>query len=148
MGSLAFLPLRCPSNSLIMASFYILVLIYASCGTLWICWLSPVPSRPSVWTCCKSFTFYTPVYSPQLGKMFCELAFSSFTYCDLQVLLKNRSSMWPEKNPSSQFFPLKNMWSCILIIVIYRFCLEIDLQCDQKKSKQPTFPCQKYLHIA
>ena len=55
MDSLAFLPLRCPSNSLIMASFYILVLIYASCGTLWICWLSPVPSRPLVWTCCKSF---------------------------------------------------------------------------------------------
>ena len=91
MDSLAFLPLRCPSNSLIMASFYILVLIYASCGTLWICWLSLVPSRPLVWTCCKSFTFYTPLYSPQLGKMFCEVAFSSFIYFDLQVLLKNRS---------------------------------------------------------
>ena len=104
MDSLAFLPLRCPSNSLIMASFYILVLIYASCGTLWICWLSPVPSRPLVWTCCKSFHVLYAFIFPTIGQ--------------------------------------NVLWSCffiILHIVIYRFCLKIDLQCDQKKSSRSQF---------
>ena len=68
MDSLAFLPLRCLSNSLIMGSFYILVLIYASCGTLWICWLSPVPSRPLVWTCCKSFHVLYAFIFPTIGQ--------------------------------------------------------------------------------
>ena len=104
MDSLAFLPLRCPSNSLIMESFYILVLIYASCGTLWICWLSPVPSRPLVWTCCKSFHVLYAFIFPTIGQ--------------------------------------NVLWSCffiILHIVIYRFCLKIDLQCDQKKSSRSQF---------
>ena len=69
MDSPVFLPLRYYSSSLIMVLFYILVLICVSCGMLWTCWLYPVPSLLSAWTCCKLglLLFISVGSEPKLG---------------------------------------------------------------------------------
>ena len=100
MDSPVFLPLRYYSSSLIMVLFYILVLICVSCGMLWTCWLYPVPSLLSAWTCCKlGLLLFIVIVCKYLGHelkieiIICRLSYFDTVHCNDKKTLTLRNKL-------------------------------------------------------